>query len=179
MPQSFVSVARIKLAPNAPESAETNEPPSIPGTHDQRFMRTECEVIQSEEILGPVIQDLALNLRWAGPLAQGPQLKTAETLSLLKSRMRVWPVSDTSLIAIQIFSEEADEAAELANAIAQSYIDNGTLGRSQVEIVDRALPALRPIRPNKPLNLVVGMLLGLVLGTAAGVGRVALQARQA
>jgi serine/threonine protein kinase/capsular polysaccharide biosynthesis protein len=178
LPESFVSVARIKLTPNTPESTETNASPSIPGTYDRHFMRTECEVIQSEEILGPVIRDLALNQRWARRFPGSQRFKTAQTLALLKSRMHVQPVSDTSLIAIHVYSEKPDEAAKLANAIAQSYLENNTLGRSQVEIVDQASPALRPIRPNKPLNLALGVFLGLVLGTVAGAGRVALQARR-
>ena len=33
-----------------------------------------------------------------------------------------------------------------------------------VEIVDRAVPGLRPVRPNKPLNIALGIIIGLVVG---------------
>src|SRR5262249_32314575 len=35
---------------------------------------------------------------------------------------------------------------------------------SMVEIVDRAQPGLRPVRPNKPLNIALGVVIGLVVG---------------
>ena len=37
-----------------------------------------------------------------------------------------------------------------------------------VEIIDRAEPALRPIRPNKPFNLFLGAVTGTLLGAMAG-----------
>jgi uncharacterized protein involved in exopolysaccharide biosynthesis len=40
-----------------------------------------------------------------------------------------------------------------------------------VEITDQAVPGLRPVRPNKPLNLVLGVLIGGVL--ALGLATVA------
>ena len=72
---------------------------------------------------------------------------------------------------------QPEEAAQIANEIAQTYKDHTTLSSFSVEIVDRASPARRPIRPNTPLNLALGVLVGLVLGTAAGVAGVALSAR--
>ncbi len=37
-----------------------------------------------------------------------------------------------------------------------------------VEIMDRAEPAFRPVRPNKPLNLFLGAVVGVLLGSIAG-----------
>jgi uncharacterized protein involved in exopolysaccharide biosynthesis len=57
----------------------------------------------------------------------------------------------------------------LGMKIASERVDIG-LPKSLVEIMDRAMPGLRPVRPNKPLNLVlgaaVGMLLALIVGGA-------------
>jgi uncharacterized protein involved in exopolysaccharide biosynthesis len=39
-----------------------------------------------------------------------------------------------------------------------------------VEIVDHAVSPLRPARPNKPLNIVLGMFAGGVIGLFAGLG---------
>jgi len=33
-----------------------------------------------------------------------------------------------------------------------------------VEIVDKAVPGVRPVRPNKPLNIALGIIIGLVVG---------------
>jgi|GEM_PF-626992 len=40
----------------------------------------------------------------------------------------------------------------------------------RVVFVEQAVPGLRPIRPNVPLNLVLGAVFGILAGTAAGAG---------
>jgi capsular polysaccharide biosynthesis protein len=102
-------------------------------------------------------------------------------MALLKSRLNLRPLRNASLIVISVYGDQPDEAAQIANQIAQAYKLHNDLRPFQgagVEIVDRASPAFRPSRPNKPLNLTIGLLLGLVLGTLAGAGGVALRARK-
>ena len=73
----------------------------------------------------------------------------------------------TSLIEIRVFSDQPAEAAQVANAIAESYREY----RSHIlpaEIVDKAVPGLRPVRPNKPLNIALGIIGGMFLALAAG-----------
>ena len=132
--------------------------------------------IQSEAVLGKVIDALDLNRAWRVHRRQPAQ--DFKTLALLKGRIelrpvrviRIRPVDSTrsaDLIEIRVFSEDASEAAELANAIAQSYREF----RSRIiptDIVDRAVPGLRPVRPNKPLNIALGIIGGMVLALAAG-----------
>ena len=47
--------------------------------------------------------------------------------------------------------------------------DSNLSAANMVEIVDRAVPALRPSRPNKPLNIALGMLVGAILGLIASL----------
>jgi serine/threonine protein kinase len=178
LPESFTSTARVKLTPNVAEAPQTPGSRSTSGTYDPYLIQTECEVMQSAEILGSVINALDLDQEWGRRYGRGEPLKTPETMALLKSRIDLRPVRNTSLIAISVYGDRPEEAARIANEIAQDYKNHNNSGSFQVEIVDRALPALRASRPNKPLNLAVGVLLGLVLGTAAGAARVALQARK-
>jgi serine/threonine protein kinase/capsular polysaccharide biosynthesis protein len=178
LPESFISTARVKLTPN---STEVPPPPgySAPsGTYDPYLMQTECEVMQSEAILGSVIKELNLDQEWGRRYGSGQTLNAAETMTLLKSRMTVRPLRNTSLISISIYADQPEEAARIANEIVKAYKDRDNRGPFQVEVVDQAMPALRPIRPNKPLNLALGILFGLVLGTGAGAARVALHARK-
>jgi uncharacterized protein involved in exopolysaccharide biosynthesis len=75
-------------------------------------------------------------------------------------------------------------AAKIANEIARVYVEHhrqvAAAGSSangfSLEIIDTAVPAFRAARPNKPLNIALGALGGLVLGAAAGASRVRLQA---
>ena len=132
-------------------------------------------------ILGKVIETLDLNRRWGKRYGGGAALKAAETLSLLKARIDLRPVRNTSLIQIRVFGETADEPARIANEIAKVYQNRyknpessgSTPSALQVEIVDRATPGLRPVRPNKPVNLAIAALAGLLLGVATGAGRAA------
>jgi capsular polysaccharide biosynthesis protein len=133
--------------------------------------------MQSEEILSSVITALDLNQEWARRYGGGAPFKTPETMALLKSRLVLRPVRNTSLIAISVSGDRPEEAAQIANEIAQTYQNHNNSGSFQVEIVDRALPSLQASRPNKPLNFAIGAMFGLVLGTVAGAARVALHAR--
>jgi uncharacterized protein involved in exopolysaccharide biosynthesis len=176
MPESFLSTARVKLTLNTAEAPQTPGSRAPSGAYDPHLLATECEVMQSEEILGSVIKALDLDRKWGKRYGRGEPLKPAETMALLKSRMDLRPVRNASVIAIGVYAEEPDEAARIANEIAQTYRNRNHAFR--VEIIDRAVPGLHPVRPNKPLNLAIGALLGLVLGAAAGAALVALRARK-
>jgi capsular polysaccharide biosynthesis protein/predicted Ser/Thr protein kinase len=178
LPESFMSTARLKLTPNATEASQTTGTESVSGTHDPYLIETECEVMQSEAILGTVIKELHLGREWGMRYGDGHSLNAAEAVNLLKSRMVVRPLRNTSLIAISVYADQPEEASRIANEIVETYKNRDNLGPFQVEVVDQATPALRPIRPNKPLNLALGVLCGLVLGTGAGAARVALHARK-
>jgi capsular polysaccharide biosynthesis protein len=153
MPESYSSTVRM-----------------LPGwTVGDRAGQLEFESIQSDTVLGKVIHDLDLNQAWGKKYAGGSPLKTAETLALLKGRIDLRTVRGTDLIEIRTFSDNPSEAAMLANAIAVTYREARSSAFS-VDIVDKAVPGLRPVRPNKPLNIALGILGGMVLALAAGAG---------
>jgi capsular polysaccharide biosynthesis protein len=120
-----------------------------------------------------VIEDFDLNKEWGKKYAGGDKLRTTESMELLKCRMDLRPVRDTSIIAIRVFSERPEEAAKVANAVAEAYRAYRREQPSQsgmVEIIDTAKPGLRPVRPNKPLNIALGILMGVFLGLVVGGG---------
>jgi capsular polysaccharide biosynthesis protein len=177
MPESYSSTARVMVPQDASELTRKPGMPIPVDGYDTYFLKTQLEVIQSEAILGKVIDALDLNQAWGKKYTGGSPLKTSETLALLKGRIELRPVRtrtrpvdstrSAGLIGICIFSEDASEAAELANAIAQSYREY----RSRIiptDIVDRAVPGLRPVRPNRPLNIALGIIGGMVLALAVG-----------
>ena len=178
-----------------------------------------------------------MNREWGKRYANGDRLRTHETISLLRGRIDLRPVRNTSLIEIRAYSEKPDEAAKIANAVAgayrdyrlqervrkisgsirvleQAYDDNNSMIRSiraemaevsfqqaaqrtnrveestrrleglqrfgqalftklaaekvevtlpatsMVQIVDTAMPGLRPVRPNTPVNIMIGIVVG-------------------
>jgi capsular polysaccharide biosynthesis protein len=109
-----------------------------------------------------VAERLRLDSVWAARYGGRQKLNPSEVLQLLKSRVDIRPLSSTSLIEIKAFSEQPQEAADIANALARA-------SRPQAEIIDEAAPAKVPARPNKPLNITLGVLVGVALGSLAGL----------
>jgi polysaccharide biosynthesis transport protein len=120
LPESYSSTARIKVDPDVtdiPGLAQTQS--YIP--YDPYFIQTAFEIIQDQVVLDPVIKNLNLNVEWGKKYAGGEVLQTSETMELLKKRMSLNTVRNTKLIEITVYSEDKDEAARIANAIAEAY----------------------------------------------------------
>src|SRR6266571_2769462 len=120
LPESYSSTARIKIERDQSDISPITDRPVL-GGYDPFFLLTEFEVIKSEIVLGKVIQDLDLNREWGKKYAGNEPLKTSETMALLKSKMDLRQVRNTSLIDVQVFSEKPEEAARIANALAEAY----------------------------------------------------------
>jgi capsular exopolysaccharide synthesis family protein len=124
LPESYSSTARIKVEqegtdiPNMGGGYSASDRP-----YDPFFLQTTFEIIQSEVVLSNVISSLNLNVDWGKKYYNGETLKTTETMELLKQRMHLDTVRNTKLIAITVYSDDKDEAARLANAIAKGYQD--------------------------------------------------------
>lgn len=248
LPESFASTARIKVERDRTDIeglADTGARERF-NPYDPYFIQTEFEIIQSETILGRVIDTVNLNDVWGKKYYDGTRLKDTEALTMLRGRLDVRPVRNTTLLDIRVFSEDPREAAELANQIAKSYkswrleksyelaqggleslkkqakemdevlamarkelihlaevaesdsasasmkmayrekereveemrefrqlltrkmnleeIDLNLPRSAQVEIIENAVPAVKPVRPNVPLNIWLSILMGLLLG---------------
>ena len=121
LPESFASTARIKIERDQSD-IQGMTATGMGGGYDPYFIQTEFELMQSEVILKPVVERLNLNVEWGKKYNAGNgALKTEESMGLLKSRMDLRPVRNTSLIEIRVLSEKAEDAAKYAQAIAEVY----------------------------------------------------------
>jgi capsular exopolysaccharide synthesis family protein len=120
LPESFSSIARIKVERDQSDIA-TLAGQQMSSPYDPYFIQTEFEVIQSEVVLSNVIAKAKLNEKWGKRYNAGQKFTTPETMAVLKKQIDLRPVRNTSLIEIRVFSENAEEAAELANDIAETY----------------------------------------------------------
>jgi capsular exopolysaccharide synthesis family protein len=120
LPESYSSSTRIKIERDQSDVTGFTERPMTLG-YDPYFIQTEFELIKSEVILDKVIEDLNLNVEWGKKYAAGERLKTPETMAMLENRLDLRPVRNTSLIEIRVFSEKPEEAARIANEIADVY----------------------------------------------------------
>lgn len=99
---------------------------------DPFSVQTEMERIQSTNVLTKVIEDLKLNEAWAEKRDGEQKLSEEETLARLKKKVSVRPVSQSSLVDIGVKSESPEEAARIANKIAEVYSEKRAAARPKV-----------------------------------------------
>ena len=111
--------------------------------YDPYWIQTQFEKIQSRSVLHPVIVDPDLNLQelWAERYKR-PSLTTNEIYQVLKKSINVEQDRNTSVIEITVYSELKEEAAKIANRIAQTYkqqrVDNQMkLSKAGIEALEK------------------------------------------
>ncbi len=174
LPDSFASTSQVLIKPK-PDS------PNIAAQYDPYLLQTQFEFIHSRAVLEPVVEQLNLNEVWGKKYFAGQTLKTSETVEILKNRMTLSPVKNTMIISMQVYSDDKNEAATLANEIADSYLKQTKNGQatilvqgSQVSgslglvIIEKATPGRYAVKPNRPLTVFMGFFFGLILAGAIG-----------
>ena len=122
LPQEYSSTAVILVNPDVSDIPGMTGVQTSAG-YDPYYIQTEFEVMQSQNVLGRVITALDLNDVWGKKYNNGVPLKTDDTMELLKNRMSLNVERNTKLIDITVYSEDKNEAAQLANGIAEAYQD--------------------------------------------------------
>src|SRR6185369_1632072 len=135
LPESYSSTVRISVEKDAQDIERIGgRPNASAGFYDPYFLQTEFEKIQSKSVLYTVITNLDLNTKWAARYKEEGSLRTDVTFLILKSHIDVRQSRNTTLIEIRVFSEDKDEAAKIANTIAEVYRDTRlALKRSQTQ----------------------------------------------
>ena len=116
---SFASTARVKVERDATD-IEGMAGNRMNLGYDPFFIQIEFETLQSEAVLGKVVDALKLDEAWSAK-SGGEKLKKAEAIALLKNKLDLRPVPNTSLVEIHARSDQPDEAAKIANAVAEAY----------------------------------------------------------
>ena len=83
--ETFLSTARIKVERDVSDITPLSGSQGFSLGYDPYFIQTEFEVMQSDVILGKVIDDLNLEKKW-GP-KDGPPLTRQEAMATLQSHM--------------------------------------------------------------------------------------------
>lgn len=88
------------------------------------FLKTEFEVIQSRTTLSSVLDRLNLQQKWSSREDnKGGLIPRNICMEILERSVRVNQYRDTSMIEISVFRDDADEAMQIANEIADVYRD--------------------------------------------------------
>lgn len=117
MPRKYKATAKAELRM---ESADYKPFSNGAIGMDPRFAPTQMEIIQSTEVLYPVVESLGLARRWGNEF--GPLPRDA-AYAKLRSMVGLKLARNTEILEITLTSTDPNECAELANAILQSYQD--------------------------------------------------------
>jgi uncharacterized protein involved in exopolysaccharide biosynthesis len=137
------------------------------------------EDVTSEPVLRMVVEELDLNHKWGKTHAADDTMNTTDCVKLLKKRVQVralrsdGPITSPKFLEVGAFSAEPLEAMEIANAVSSNFIKYcSTLqGNKEITIAKHATLPVRPARPNKMLNNLIGGIVGIILGAGAGAIR--------
>jgi uncharacterized protein involved in exopolysaccharide biosynthesis len=114
--QTYSATAQIKIESPGIETLGAGAPPM------DAQVQNEVEVLESPDVLSPVITEQKLDAIWAKRFgANSGPLGMEEALNHLHLHLRIVQVEHTSVIAITVTSEIGQEAAEIANGIADRY----------------------------------------------------------
>ncbi len=139
LPETYMSTARIEVG------KDTGDVGSILGNqtplgYDPYFIQTEFEKIKSQKVLNRVIEELRLTEIWAKRYGT-ETLKLAEAYKILLSQIDLRQSRNTSLIEIRAFSDVKQEAADIANKIAEIY--KSTRLSTRRELSENGIKALK------------------------------------
>ena len=146
-PQTFAATARV----------------SLPGTDTSTV-----DHFLSREVLRNVSNDLDLPNRLARDYGQSSELSEERVVNLLLRSIQLRPSRGSNMLEIRAYGRTPQSCAELANAVAERGASGLKSPSGFARLIDRAVPPAKPARPNVPLNLTLGAIVGAFLGTMAG-----------
>src|SRR6185503_12845969 len=120
-PESFAATAKIEVEQNRPDLGGIGTEGTLSANYDPYFLLTEFETIQSQEVLSRVSDAMHLKEEWGKKYNNGQPMNESDVEQMIKGRLDLRNIRNTKFIEIKAFSDSAEEAARLANTVAESY----------------------------------------------------------
>jgi succinoglycan biosynthesis transport protein ExoP len=115
-------LATTKLRVEKPEGEVKLFQAQSNNNYDPYFLQDQFKIMQSEKILYPVIERLNLNAKLAPELGSTTALPAWRTYRYLVDKMlRIDLPRTSSLIEINVFAQDGQLAADIANEVARTY----------------------------------------------------------
>jgi polysaccharide biosynthesis transport protein len=136
LPETFASMVRISI-----ERDITDVPTGLEGgdtayrsasSYDPFALQTEFQRIKSRPVLTNVVERLNLREEWMRKYKFPGPLSPEDAYQILSSRISVEQPHNSTLVEIHARSEDKDEAARLANAVADIYAEVRIQARNRV-----------------------------------------------
>jgi len=136
---------------------------SVDGGAHTIFQMDQVEFLRSQKIGYEVVDKEQLVAKWA---ISGPEAAAKEqAFQILRGRLNVQPLRNSSIIEVGFYSTDPVEAADLANATTAVYRESitGEPHRYRVTIIDQARPPTAPCKPNVLLYLGIASVVAVTL----------------
>jgi capsular polysaccharide biosynthesis protein len=139
LPRKYKSFATIEVEPDmAPVRIFDNQAPRQQTLNDPKFTQTQFQIIMRKGVLYPVIERLDLRRKWG---SNGEPLPKEAANARLLGMLSLQELRNTNLIQIHVCSTDPQEAAILANTIAEVYMEQRI--SEQQELVAKGLDQMR------------------------------------
>lgn len=138
--------------------------------YSRQIVNSYASVVSSSAVLDPVVEELGLDM----------------TGSQLADHINAASPSDSALIEITASSSSAEESAEIAEAVGESFknvvqtqLEPEVNGASPISLTttQNALVPRSPVSPKLLVNIALGLLIGLAVGYGAAILRTVLDRR--
>jgi succinoglycan biosynthesis transport protein ExoP len=120
-PESYASAASIQVEQEKPDIGGMGSVSGINSSYDPYFLLSEFETIQSHVVLSRVVDALGLKTKWEKKYNNGAPMTESAIEGMIKGNLELRNIRNTKFIEIKAYSDNAEEAAKLANQIALSY----------------------------------------------------------
>ncbi|WP_291048131.1 polysaccharide biosynthesis tyrosine autokinase [Herbiconiux sp.] len=166
----YEAQTKVFVSVQSSESASAGELVSG-NSYAQQKVKSYLDIVASPSVLEPVIKELGLDV----------------SPSELATQISATSPANTVIIQISVVDTDPQQAANLANATANSFQDvivddlekplGGGPSLVKVQTIQPAVPPSKPFSPNLAQNIALGALLGLIVGLGAAVLRSTLDTR--
>ncbi len=120
LPRWYLATTKVRV--EKPEGEVKLFQAQSSNSYDPYFLQDQFKIMQSEKILYPVIERLGLNAKLAIELGASSPLPPAITYRrLLDKMLQIESQRSSSLIEINVFAQDPQLAADIANEIARTY----------------------------------------------------------
>jgi capsular exopolysaccharide synthesis family protein len=124
MPKWYLATTKVRV--EKPEGEVKLFQAQSSNSYDPYFLQDQFKIMQSEKILYPVIERLGLNTRLAQTAfgVAGPVPSSNTYRYLVDKMLRIESQRSSSLIEINVYAQDAQLGADIANEIARTYSDD-------------------------------------------------------
>jgi len=121
LPREYLSKVTIEVKPDETGMKIFTQETGLRTMTANRLAPTQFQILMSKEVLYPVVDSLNLTEKWARD--GRPLPKEQAYYYLLRKMKESREIRNTDMIEVLVYSTNPQEAADIANSVAQSYQD--------------------------------------------------------